>query len=169
MSDEDNETMSAGGEDAAARPSAVPWPPILLVSLAGLAILMGWLRPFSWPGVDDMAARVVGIGIGAIGVALAVWAAVTMHRARTTVMPHKGASKLVTSGPFHRFRNPIYIGDVMILLGIAEATKNIWFVIAALLFVPLVTWLAILPEERHLAAQFGAEWEAYKARSRRWL
>ena len=57
----------------------------------------------------------------------------------------------------------------MILLGLAELTKNVWFVIVAAVFVLLVTWLAILPEERHLEAKFGDEWRAYKARARRWL
>jgi protein-S-isoprenylcysteine O-methyltransferase Ste14 len=85
------------------------------------------------------------------------------------VRPDAAASVLVTSGPFQRFRNPIYIADVMLLLGIAEITKNVWFAVLAALFVPLVTWLAILPEERHLEARFGKAYLDYKARSRRWL
>ena len=58
-------------DTAKLRPSAVPWPPILLVALAGLAILMGRVRPMTWPGLDDLAARVIGLGIGAAGIALA--------------------------------------------------------------------------------------------------
>jgi protein-S-isoprenylcysteine O-methyltransferase Ste14 len=85
------------------------------------------------------------------------------------VLPDAPATRLVTSGPFRRFRNPIYLGEVMILLGVAELTHNIWFVVAAAAFGVLVTWLAILPEERHLEAVFGEEYRAYKAASRRWL
>jgi protein-S-isoprenylcysteine O-methyltransferase Ste14 len=92
-----------------------------------------------------------------------------MYRARTTILPHRRSDALVTSGPFRRFRNPIYLGDVMVLLGLAELTKNIWFVAVAIAFAGLVTWLAILPEERHLEARFGEAWRHYKARSRRWL
>jgi len=85
------------------------------------------------------------------------------------VLPHRGSDALVTSGPFARFRNPIYLGDTMVLLGLAELTKNVWLVAGAAGFVALVTWLAILPEERHLEARFGEAYRAYKAGSRRWL
>ena len=84
-------------------------------------------------------------------------------------LPNQAADALVTTGPYNRFRNPIYIADVMLLLGMAELTKNIWFVIGAAIFVVLVTWLAILPEERHLEARFGDEYTDYKQKSRRWL
>ena len=55
------------------------------------------------------------------------------------------------------------------LLGVAEVTKNVWFVMGAAAFALLVTWLAILPEERHLEKRFGEAYRAYKAKSRRWL
>ncbi|MFT7577573.1 MAG: protein-S-isoprenylcysteine O-methyltransferase Ste14, partial [Alphaproteobacteria bacterium] len=72
-------------------------------------------------------------------------------------------------GPFARLRNPIYVADVMILLGVAELTKNLWFVVGAAIFGVLVTYLAILPEERHLEFRFGDAYRDYKSRSRRWL
>jgi protein-S-isoprenylcysteine O-methyltransferase Ste14 len=151
------------------RPSAVPWPPILLVLAAGGAVILGRVAPLGWPGLDDLPARVVGLGIGALGVLLMGWALWTLHSAQTNILPHKAADKLVTSGPFARFRNPIYLADTMILLGLAELTKNVWFAIGALAFGVLVTFLAILPEERHLLARFGDEYRAYKGRTRRWL
>ena len=83
--------------------------------------------------------------------------------------PDAGATALVTDGPYRRFRNPIYLADCLILLGLAELTKNVWFVAAAVAFVVLVTWLAILPEERHLERRFGAAYLDYKAKSRRWI
>ena len=116
-----------------------------------------------------LAARVVGISIGVGGILLACWAAWTLYHAGTTIKPHKGADVLVTTGPFKRLRNPIYVADIMLLLGAAEISKNVWFVIGAALFALLVTFLAILPEERHLEARFGEDYRNYKARSRRWL
>ncbi len=139
--------------------------------MAGVATagLLTWFAPLDWPGLDDRAARVVGWAFGIGGIGLAVWAIATLIRAKTTVRPDRAAQHLVTWGPFTRFRNPIYLADVMILLGMAEWTKSIWFVIAAGVFGVLVTWLAILPEERHLTAVFGDTYREYKARSRRWL
>lgn len=151
------------------RPSRIPWPPILLVAAILVATMLGRSMPLTWPGVDDLPARIAGLMIGVIAILLIVWAAWTMHRARTTILPHRGSDALVTSGPFWRFRNPIYLGDTMIILCLAELTKNIWFVPAAFAFAVLVTFLAILPEERYLEARFGDAYRAYKARSRRWL
>lgn len=151
------------------RPSSVPWPPLLL----GAAVIGAWLLSFAvplpWPGLDDTPARAVGIGAGIAGGLLMVWAILTLIRHNTTVMPHKAAVHLVTSGPYAYLRNPIYLADVLLLLGLAEVTKNIWLVILAFVFALLVTKLAILPEERHLEARFGEAWRAYAARTRRWL
>jgi len=150
-------------------PSLIPWPPLLLIVTAATAWALGQTLPLTWPGMDDVAARMVGWTIGIGGLALATWSAWTLHRARTTIRPDRSADHLVTTGPYARFRNPIYIADVMLLLGVAELTKNIWFAPAAVIFVVLVTWLAVLPEERHLEAQFGDDYRDYKSRSRRWL
>lgn len=113
--------------------------------------------------------HIVGRGLGAAGLALLVWAVWTLRRHGTTVLPDKAADVLVTDGPFRFRRNPIYVADILILFGIAELTQNVWFVILALPFAVLVTWLAILPEERHLEERFGDAYRDYKARTRRWI
>jgi protein-S-isoprenylcysteine O-methyltransferase Ste14 len=161
--------MSVPSSEPADRPSAVPWPPIILAGVVVAAVALGYLAPLSWPGTNDFAARTGGVAIGAVGIALLVWAIMTLRRHGTTVLPDVGATALVTDGPYRRFRNPIYLADAMILLGIAELTKNVWFVIAAAAFGALVTWLAILPEERHLERRFGKAYLDYKAKSRRWI
>lgn len=151
------------------RPSRFPWPPVLLVGVVVAAWALGRVVPVEWTGVDDWPAQAVGYAIGIGGIVLAGWGLLALRQAGTTVLPDAAATRLVTSGPFRRFRNPIYLGEVMILLGVAELTHNIWFVVAAAAFGVLVTWLAILPEERHLEAVFGDEYRAYQAASRRWL
>ena len=161
--------MSVPSSEPADRPSTVPWPPIILAGVVVAAVALGYLAPLSWPGTNDFAARTGGLAIGAVGIALLVWAIMTLRRHGTTVLPDVGATALVTDGPYWRFRNPIYLADAMILLGIAELTKNVWFAIAAAAFGALVTWLAILPEERHLERRFGKAYLDYKAKSRRWI
>ena len=162
-------TSGSPGPSHATRPSPVPWPPLLLISVVVAAVALNRWVPIPWPGLDDLPARVVGWSIGAGGIFLAVWSAWTLHQAKTTIRPDKAAEHLVTTGPYARFRNPIYIADVMILLGAAELTKNVWLVVGAALFVAGVTLLAIFPEERHLEARFGDAYRNYKNRSRRWL
>ena len=151
------------------RPSAFPWPPVLLV----LAVLAAWVLqmmfPLPWPGVGDTASRIAGLGLGVAGLALMAWSIITLRRARTTVMPNEAASTLVTGGPFRFRRNPIYLADMLILLGIAELMRNIWLVLLTPVFGILVTLLAIIPEERHLEARFGNAYREYKERTRRLL
>lgn len=150
-----------------APPSRIPWPPILLVCVIAGALVLERIVPLAWPGVDDLATRLVGRGIGLAGIALFAWSAWTLRRHGTTVLPDKAARVLVTDGPFRIRRNPIYLAHILILLGVAELTKNIWFVILAAAYAALVTWLAILPEERHLEARFGDAYRGYKERTRR--
>jgi protein-S-isoprenylcysteine O-methyltransferase Ste14 len=156
-------------QNLAERPAQIPWPPLLLLGVIAAAILLGYVSPLAWPGLNDAPAHAIGLGLGAAGIVLLVYAILTLRRHGTTVRPDQGASALVTDGPYRRFRNPIYLADCLILLGIAEVTQNVWFVVASLLFALLVTWLAILPEERHLERRFGDAYLAYKASSRRWI
>lgn len=155
--------------ERAAPPATLPWPPILLAAIVAVAVAAGYVLPLPWPGHDDLMGRIAGLGLGVAGLALFAWAAVTLRRHGTTILPDKAADVLVTDGPFRFRRNPIYVAHVLMLLGIAEATHNIWFVILAVLYIPFVTWLAVLPEERHLEARFGDAYRAYKARTRRWI
>jgi protein-S-isoprenylcysteine O-methyltransferase Ste14 len=93
----------------------------------------------------------------------------TLHSADTTVLPHKRVDRLVTHGAFRFRRNPIYMGEVLVFLGLAQLTGNIWLAIVAPLFAVAVLGLAILPEERHLEARFGEAYLDYKGRTRRWF
>lgn len=162
--------MSDGpSSPAALRPSPFPWPPVLFASALAGAWLLGRVQPLSWPGIDDTPARFIGAGFGVVGMVLIAWAAWTLHHARTTIMPHKRSDHLVTAGPYRLRRNPIYLGEVFLMFGAAELSKNIWFAILVPVFAMAVTWLAILPEERHLAARFGDAWQAYKNSTRRWI
>lgn len=132
-------------------------------------MLAARVYPLPWPGVDDAAARVIGYGFGIAGLALIAWALLTLHRAGTTFLPNAGAGRLVTDGPFRYRRNPIYMGDAMLLLGFAQLTGNVWFAIFMPAFLVAVYYLAVLPEERHLEERFGQTYLDYKESTRRWF
>jgi len=150
-------------------PSRFPWPPVLFVVAVATGVLLQHLLPLEWPGLNDAPAKAIAWGFVIGGVGIALWALVVMLRAGAEFRPHSEATVLVTSGPFRRFRNPMYLGYAMILLGLADALQNVWIVVTTLLFGIGVTWLAILPEERHLEEKFGDAYRAYKAYSRRWI
>ncbi|HET6389896.1 isoprenylcysteine carboxylmethyltransferase family protein [Hyphomicrobium sp.] len=149
--------------------TTVPWPPLLLAVVAVLAWALTVWAPLPWTGTDDSPARWLGWAFGILGLLLIVFAMRALVQHRTTIMPNKTPTTLVTTGPYVRFRNPIYLGEVLLLLYAAEITKSLWFVAAAAVFAVLVTALQIIPEERRLEAIFGDAYRDYKSRTRRWI
>ncbi|MFD0917657.1 methyltransferase family protein [Pseudahrensia aquimaris] len=105
----------------------------------------------------------------AIALGLDVWTFLTLRRHRTTIMPHKAASQLAVDGPFAVSRNPIYLGNVLLCLGIGFVIGSRWFLLMAALLFVLLSELAIKREEAHLEANFPEEWKAYAAKVRRWI
>lgn len=157
-------------DTSSSRPATTfPWPPVLFAGSIVSAWLLTIAMPLPWPGLDDTPAHWIGRAFGAAGVLLIVSAVWTLVAHHTTYLPNRASTRLVTTGPYWRFRNPIYLGEALLLLYGAEITRSIWFVAAALVFGFLVTVLQIVPEERHLEETFGDEYLAYKARSRRWI
>ncbi len=164
-----DDTAGAAIEAYRERPGMFPWPPVLFAGALAVGLVFGRLTPLPWPGLDDAPARALGYGFGVAGIVLSAWAVVTLMQAGTNIMPNRAADRLITWGPYRFWRHPIYMAETLMMLGLAQVTGNIWFVIAAALFTVLVLGLAVLPEERHLEARFGDAYLDYKARSRRWF
>ena len=92
-------------------------------------------------------------------------------RAHTTVNPMAPtrARRLVTSGVFSRTRNPMYLGMLLVLAGWGVWLGNAVAWLGLPLFVAVLNVLQIRPEERAMRQRFGAEFERYAARVRRWI
>jgi protein-S-isoprenylcysteine O-methyltransferase Ste14 len=149
------------------RPNVLPWPPIIVALAVLAAIFLARLWPL--PSVESGAVAIFGMAVALSGLALDLWAIVTMRRADTNILPNKAADLLVTWGPFRYSRNPIYVANTVLLVGIGLAFDNLWFVVCAVMAALLVDRLAIRREERHLAARFGAAWADYFSKTPRWL
>ena len=85
-------------------------------------------------------------------------------RARANILPHRAATALVTRGPFAFSRNPIYLGNTLMMAGVGLAVGNPWFIATGLAAALLVERLAIRREEQYLDARFGQAWRDYCAR-----
>ncbi len=92
-----------------------------------------------------------------------------MRRQRTTVIPHREAEHLVQSGIFKRSRNPIYLGDVLLLAGLILR----WDAPLALPLVPVLLWVLerrfVIPEEDRLRRKFRQAFHRYTEKTRRWF
>lgn len=152
------------------RPSAFPWPPVLLVGaiVAALA-LERVLIPLPVPFAETGLVHFAGMTLLTAGIVLTVWAAMQFPRHRTSIRPDRGSEALVMAGPFAFSRNPIYLGEVMAIAGAGIGFNRLWLLLAAPAFMALVTRLAILREEAYLERRFGASYHDYRSRVRRWL
>lgn len=141
-------------------------PPIWLAAFLAAVWGIDRLLPFNLFGAlgDMLAAGLALVGAGLFGGAIRA-----MARAKTTVIPHRIPQALVTSGVFRLSRNPIYLGDAAFLL----AAILWWDVPQALPLVPAFMLLIrnrfIRQEESRLRAGFGAAFDDWSARVRRWL
>lgn len=104
-----------------------------------------------------------------IGVAVSVCGAMRFKRHGTTVKPFQPATRLVTDGLYRFTRNPMYLGMVLILVGLALllGSASPWLVVIG--FQQWMRWMFIQPEERIMAEQFGKAYAVYRSRVRRWL
>ncbi len=109
-----------------------------------------------------------GLLVGA-GVLLALLAVYEMRRQRTTVVPHREAQALVSTGIFSRTRNPIYLGDLLILAGFILS----WDAVLSLPLLSILLWVLekrfVIPEEDRLRRKYRAEFARFCEKTRRWL
>ncbi|MGO9700690.1 MAG: methyltransferase family protein [Xanthobacteraceae bacterium] len=110
-----------------------------------------------------------GIIPAIIGATLNLLADRAFKRHRTTVKPFEVPTSLMTDGVFALSRNPMYLGMVLILFGLALFLGTLSPFLICVGFAILVDYRFIRVEERMLADQFGTEWRAYSSRVRRWI
>lgn len=111
----------------------------------------------------------IGVGIAVAGLVLVATTLLLFGRNRTRPEPWEPADALVETGPYRLSRNPMYLGMAIISAGIALFFESVAaFVLLACVLVAIDRWV-IAREESYLRRRFGAEYEAYQAKVRRWL
>lgn len=141
------------------------------VWLAGF-ITLAWLQARHLPlglSLDGAVTDLLGGVLVGGGVLAILLAAVELRRHRTTIVPHNTPDRLVQSGIYKRSRNPIYLGDVLILAGLVMRFDAV----LSLALVPVFVWVIerrfILPEEDRLRRTFRADFARYERKTRRWV
>lgn len=133
-----------------------------------LGILDGWLPAYSDRvglltfGGDGV--RWAGVGLFALGGALRLWPVFVLGRRFSGLVAIQKNHHLVTDGIYKTVRNPSYLGLLISVAGWALAFRSILGLVLAALFLPILIG-RIRSEERLLSGYFGAEYEAYRARS----
>lgn len=134
-----------------------------ICAMLALHFLLSIVRilPFPW--------TLLGIAPVIAGVALNLAADRAFKRHQTTVKPFELSTSLITEGVFRVSRNPMYLGMVLILLGLAIVLGTLTPFAVCAAFAVLLHYRFVRTEERMLAEKFGADWRAYRGQVRRWI
>jgi protein-S-isoprenylcysteine O-methyltransferase Ste14 len=144
-------------------------PPVVLAALAALAWWLARQFPQATFPLPQHAWLAAFIAI--IGVLLNLLPKLRFGRANTTVNPMRpqNTSALVTAGLYRYTRNPMYVGQALVLLAWAIQLHHAFAFAAPVVFMLYITRFQIKPEERTLLAKFGQPYANYCQRVRRWL
>jgi protein-S-isoprenylcysteine O-methyltransferase Ste14 len=144
-------------------------PPFWYAAAFALGLGLNRWRPLPMTAADSTVRLALAATGVAVYIALFLGAFTAFRRARTTLIPNRPAAALVTTGPYRLTRNPMYVSLVALYLGVAAFANTWWPVFLLPFVVVLIDRAVIAREERYLAVAFPAEYEAYRARVRRWL
>ena len=103
------------------------------------------------------------------GIALVLAAAQRFHKWQTPIKPFQQPAHCITDGVFRYSRNPLYLGEVLMLLGLAALLGTWSALLPVPIFAAIIQWRFILPEERILEKRFGEPYRRYRSRARRWI
>jgi protein-S-isoprenylcysteine O-methyltransferase Ste14 len=137
-------------------------------------IILGLLLRWAWP-LPLVAesyrhpVRLVGIALGVLWLALAIWSVRTFRKAGTSPNPTAPSKAIATDGPYRFTRNPMYVGMMCLMIGLALTLNSVALLLTAVVAWFLLRYAVIAPEERYLEAKFGQAYTDYKARVRRWI
>ena len=130
----------------------------VIVVIVVILVRLGVFRDHSLNTVPWRSA--LGLGLFALGLAFAIWARAHIGRNWGTPMTQKDEPELVTSGPYHLVRHPIYSGILVAGVGTAVALNWLWLIAVGLAGVYFLYSATV--EERYLTEQFPEAYPAYK-------
>ncbi|MCK9409180.1 MAG: isoprenylcysteine carboxylmethyltransferase family protein [Bacteriovoracaceae bacterium] len=109
-----------------------------------------------------VATLIAGFTVALLGEAIRFWG-VSIAGSETRTTGVIGATNLITDGPFGHVRNPLYVGNILMYLGIAIMSNALVPYLVAVVFVwfALQYHLIVLREEEHLRTAFGPEYGTY--------
>jgi protein-S-isoprenylcysteine O-methyltransferase Ste14 len=142
----------------------VPWSRQLRIRALIVVVVFLLVRLGVFPGHGgvntDPWREGIGLVLFALGLGFAIWARLHIGRNWGIPMTQKEEPELVTSGPYHLVRHPIYAGILVAAVGTAVALSWLW--LTAVLLAGVYFVYSATVEERYLAEQFPDRYPVYK-------
>ena len=142
----------------------ITFPPVILLASIVLQIIL----LFSFPISVDLSS-LLGLILILSGISLVFVSFRFMRKMKTTFIPDGMPEVLISSGPFKFSRNPIYLGMLTILVGVAFLMSSLSAIIIAFVFGIIINFTWIAHEEKKLHELFSEDWENYYSKVRRWI
>ena len=134
---------------------------LVLMALLHLLIPLVRFVPTPW--------NLLGIIPLACGIALNLLADRAFHQVETTVKPFEASSALLTTGVFRISRNPMYLGYMLILIGVGLLLRSLTPFVVIPVSGLLMDRVFVQVEEQMLQETFASMWQSYAGQVRRWI
>jgi protein-S-isoprenylcysteine O-methyltransferase Ste14 len=163
------EASTTGGSGAPDVAGVIALPPLIFLAFLVAATVLEAVVPLPLLAAHALARYLTGATLAVCGLVLIAMGTSRFVAAGTNIPPNLPTTALVVDGIYGRTRNPLYLGAILVYLGLSVAAGSLW---AILLVVPLL-WVinvgVVAREERYLERKFGDAYRAYKGQVRRWV
>ena len=152
------------------RASVIAPPPLLTIICIAAGAVVDHFKP--WPLVRDFpfvprVAICFAVLLVAAGLMFAAIRQFVAHHEHPS--PYQPTNAIVSSGLYRFTRNPIYVAFLMVVVGAAIGFNSWWVLMSIVLLFPLLEFGVVRREEAYLSAKFGATYDDYRRRVRRWI
>lgn len=148
---------------------------LLIFRLAGLILLLPLIGYFlqpewvTWARISlPVWLRILGALIGFGMIPIFYWIFSTIGNNISPTQATREDHNLITTGPYHWVRHPLYTASLIFFLSISLVTALWWLAVAILISFTAI-YLRTASEERRLLAEFGPQYEAYVAKTGRFF
>ena len=151
------------------RPAIIAPPPLLGLACIAAGFIAARFKPQPFfPGPTSIRVA-IAVVLFVVPVAIVFFARRELIRHKEHPNPYKPTAAIVSSGIYRFSRNPIYVAFLIAVLATAIAANNAWLLLAIVLLLVLLQFGVVRAEEQYLSGKFGAEYDEYRRRVRRWI
>jgi len=160
----DEDHVTAAADDYA---RVLIFPPLLLAICIGVGVIAWRLLPLQ--RIPLTIATPMAVMCVVCGLLLDRLAQQALRRAATAIHPSQSTQAIVVTGPFARSRNPIYVGQGLLLLAVGFIVHEVSYFVACIPWYFTMRFGVIAREERYLSRKFGNAYVDYMGRVGRWI
>ncbi len=142
-------------------------PPRIAMSLLAIGALTQFALPIDWPELTRL--LIPGITVAVLGFCIMIRAWWLFRQHETAICPTAKTTVFITQDIYGLTRNPMYLGMVFILLGVALGAGSLLLYFVAGVYALILNHVFCRYEERKLLHQFGRAYADYAAQVRRWV